>query len=98
MRTAPHIARDTYKGRHTVTRRDASGHGNRTAGWLAAHIGDGNTAVLWLYSGHTADGRLLYVRTRFVARGGQLYGYDSSGVCKVIHPAHRVVGFCFIST
>ncbi|ASR85786.1 hypothetical protein SEA_EDUGATOR_89 [Mycobacterium phage Edugator] len=87
------IDRDTHTGRWMVTRKDGSQLGRCTAAWLAAHIGEGNTGVLWEYSGRTYDGRLLFVRTRFVSRGGKLVGYDADGVCKVVHPADRHVRF-----
>lgn len=93
--TAPlaYIERDVYRGRHMVTRTTDETLGRRTAAWLAEHIGEGNVGVIWEYSGRTHNERLLYVRTRFVARAGALYGYDSDGVCKVIHPADRMIGF-----
>lgn len=87
------IAADTYSGRWTVTRKDATQLGCRTAGWLAEQIGEGNTAVVWEFFGHTRTERLLFGRTRFVAVGGQLYGYDSDGALKIIHPADRNVRF-----
>lgn len=88
-----HIARDSYEGRWQITRPDSSTLGRRTAGYLADQIGDGNTGIFWEFSGHTRAGRLLYTRTRFVAREGKLVGFDSDGVAKVIHPADRVIGF-----
>ncbi len=90
---ADYIAPDTYTGRWTTTRPAGYLRGNRTAGWLANHIGEGNTAVVWNYSGHTRDGRQLFNRTRFVTRGSRLHGYDSNGRLVIIHSADRTVGF-----
>lgn len=87
------IERDTYKGRWMITRATDENLGRRTAGWLAEYIGEGNTAAIWEYSGRTRANRLLFCRTRFVARDGQLHGYDSDGACKIIHPADRMVEF-----
>ncbi|AHB79632.1 hypothetical protein PBI_VALIDUS_102 [Mycobacterium phage Validus] len=88
-----YIARDTYTGRWMVTHKTDARLGRRTAAFLADMIGEGNTGVIWEYAGRTHTGRHLFVRTRFVARGGALVGYDSDGVCKVVHPADRVIGF-----
>ncbi|ASR85978.1 hypothetical protein SEA_PEANAM_96 [Mycobacterium phage Peanam] len=88
-----HIAADTYTGRWMVTHKTDARLGRRTAGWLAEHIGEGNVAVIWEYVGRTASDRLLFARTRFTPRGGALVGFDSDGVCKIVHPADRMVGF-----
>ncbi|AOQ28949.1 hypothetical protein SEA_WATERFOUL_92 [Mycobacterium phage Waterfoul] len=91
--TATHIARDTYTGKWMVEHKTDARLGRRTAAFLADHIGEGNTGVIWEYSGRTYAGRLLFVRTRFVARGGELFGYDSDGRHFITHPADRIVGF-----
>ena len=79
------IERDTYTGKYTVT-------GSRnsdvfTAAELAAMFT--GTFVVWEHVG-TVSGRSLWGRTRFVAQpDGSLAGFDSDGVCKIIHPADR---------
>lgn len=88
-----HINADSYSGRWMTTQPANYSRGNRTAGWLANHYGDGATITIWEYSGHTRDGRQLFVRTRFIVCGGSLYGYDSDGAHKVTHPADRMIGF-----
>jgi len=88
-----YISRDDYKGKWYAYRANADKLGCRTAGWLAENIGEGNTAIVWEYAGKTDSEKLVFVRTRFVARNGQLVGFDSDGVCKIIHPADRNVRF-----
>ncbi|QFG09479.1 hypothetical protein I5H08_gp008 [Mycobacterium phage Yuna] len=88
-----YIARDDYRGKWMVTHRNTDRLGRRTAAFLAEQIGEGNTGVIWEYAGQTRGLSHLFVRTRFVARNGNLVGYDSDGVCKVVHPADRIVGF-----
>lgn len=88
-----YIDPDTYSGRRAVTHRTEDRLGRRSAGWLAAHIGEGNTATVWEYSGRTKSNRLLFVRTRFVSANGELHGFDSDGRKTVIHPANRMIGF-----
>lgn len=88
-----YITPDTYKGRWQVTHRTDAHLGRRSARWIAEHIGEGNTAVVWEFSGHTRSNRLLFTRTRFISANGELHGYDSDGAKKIVHPADRVIGF-----
>lgn len=83
-----YIARDTYQGPH-------SRHSNKIlsgtflARELAALSPVGAVFALWEHRG-TVNGVALYGRTRFVGQeDGSLHGYDSDGVCKIIHPADR---------
>lgn len=91
--TAPaqHIARDTYTGKHIA--RGARRSDIFTASELAAmaETMTNRTIVLWEFCGHV-NGQPIYGRTRFVAQpDGSLAGYDSEGVCTIIHPADRKI-------
>jgi hypothetical protein len=84
--TAPlYIAKDSYTGKHSVTRRNPK-TSVYSAGELAAMAPE---SAVFTYSG-TVGGRSLFVRNRYVAdAGGNLYCYDSEGAWKGTHPAAR---------
>lgn len=80
-----YIAKDTYTGKHSVTRLNPK-TSVYTAGELAAMASE---SAVFTYSG-TVGGRSLFVRNRYVADAdGNLYCYDSEGAWKGTHPAAR---------
>lgn len=99
--TAPaNLPRETtYTGRWMVTKNPTNrsyGIGRAFAADLAGmrEVEPGVEFTVWEFSGHTATGQRLFVRTRMVADAeGNVTCYDSEGRKIIRHPADREIRY-----